>query len=736
MTSHEPARENLIFLPEPTLTMIVLYILFAVSLGVMLWGFWQRYQVYKMGRKHGHMPHWKTSLKDVMALVLGQSRTRRKKLAGPMHSAIFYGFIALFIGTILVGIDQDIAVPLGYKLLDGAFYLWYEVTLDVFGAFFIAGVLVAAYRRTFIKPKALKTRTTDKYALWIFGIIGITGYLIEALRLYLKPVEWGPWSVVGWTMRPMYGAFNVDPSPYGGGEHLYFGLWWFHAVLVFVFIAMIPFTKLVHIFTATANAATRTQKVAPGRLSKPFDLMELVEKGEFEFEMGAGKPADFTWKQLLMVDSCTNCGRCEEVCPATAAGRPLSPRVLVQDINHAAFAGRNVPPAFGREASEGPGAMGEEAWLEYETSCRQDRGDGKPLGHAPILDKVVNADTLWACTTCRACEEACPVVIEHVGLIVDMRRQLMMEGKAKKHQRETIEKMATAKNPWGLPSSDRMQWTKGLESVGVKVHELSELGNADELDVVFWVGCSGASDPRNMRISQAMARILDHAGLKWAVLGKEETCNGDPARRMGEEGRFQELAFENIAKFDAYNIKRVVTICPHCFNTLKNEYPDLGWKDATVEHHTVFIDRLIREGRIKPEVDVGVGTVAYHDSCYIGRHNGIFEEPRRVLNSLPGLKVVEVPEWNAEKGRCCGAGGANMFYEVPEQDRMSNIRLRELNEQKADGVASNCPFCMTMFEDAKANVNPDTKLNDIAELVAASLPPKGAEPAGAEGRAE
>lgn len=715
-----PARENLIFLPE--WTMIPLYALFAVAMGILIWGFWQRIQVYRSGRKAGNLPNWKTGLKDVLSLVLGQSKTRRKPFAGPMHSAIFYGFIALLIGTILVGIDQDIAEPLGYKLLTGSFYLWYEVTLDVFGAFFIIGLLFAAYRRTFIKPKSLQTRRTDTIALWLFGLIGITGYLIESLRLYLKPVEWGQWSVVGWNMRPMYGAFDVSREAFGSGEHLYIGIWWVHALLVFAFIAMIPFTKMVHILTATANAATRTQKTAPGQLSKPFDLMELVEKGEFEFEMGANKPVEFTWKQLMMVDSCTNCGRCEDVCPATAAGRPLSPRVLIQDINHAAFGGASVPPAFGRAASTGPGAMGEEAWLEYETACRKDRGDGKPIGHAPIMDNVVQAETLWSCTTCRACEEACPVVIEHVGLIVDMRRQLMMEGKAKKHQRETIEKMATTKNPWGLPPSDRMDWTKDLAKVGIRVHELSEKGTADGLDVVFWVGCSGASDPRNQRIAQAMARILDHAELEWAVLGREETCTGDPARRMGEEGRFQELAFENIAKFDAYNIKSVVTTCPHCFNTLKNEYPDFGWKDAKVEHHTEFIDRLMKEGKIRPESDVGLDTIAYHDSCYIGRHNGIYDQPRDVLNRLPGLKVVEAEGACKEKGRCCGAGGANMFYEVEEQQRMSNIRLSELTETKADAVASNCPFCMTMFEDAKNNVAPDTGIHDIAELVALSLP--------------
>jgi Fe-S oxidoreductase/nitrate reductase gamma subunit len=729
-----PERENLIFMHDGA--MIGLYILFAISLAIMLWGFWQRIKIYKMGRKAPHLPSFWQGLKDVAALALGQSKTRKKPIFGPAHSAIFYGFVVLFIGTTLVAIDMDIARPLfGVAFLSGQFYLWFELFLDVFGVLFIAGILVMAWRRTFIKPKSLKTRLTDKYALWIFGIIGITGYALTALRIHIQPNPFVQWNAISYHLAPIYSLLNVPTGAENAGVHLYWGIWWFHAVLVFIFIALIPFTKLVHIFTTTTNVATQTQRVAPGRLSKPFDLMELVEKGEFEFEMGIEKPADLTWKQLVMADSCTNCGRCEDECPATAAGRPLSPRVLIQDLNHASFAGAPVPPAFGRDASEGPGAMGQEAWTEYETACRKDRGDGKPVGHQPILGNVVQHDTLWACTTCRACEQACPVQIEHVGIIMDMRRQLTLQGDVKKHQREMIEKTATAKNPWGLPASERMEWAKGLEKIGVKVHELSELGSAKDLDVVFWVGCSGASDPRNRSISQAMAKILDHAGLKWAVLGKEETCTGDPARRIGEEGRYQELAFENIAKFDAYEIKNVVTTCPHCFNTLKNEYPDFGWKDANVVHHTQFIEELLSKGMIKPEVDPGIGEIAYHDSCYIGRHNGIFDAPRKVLESLPGVTVKEAKK-SREAGRCCGAGGSNMWYEVEEADRMSNIRMRELADTGAKTIASNCPFCMTMFQDAKANVDENLKTQDLAELVAMSLSMNGVKNGGSAPKAE
>ncbi len=719
MTEHIPERENLIFMHDGA--MIGLYTLLAISLAIMIWGFWQRIKVYRMGRKAENLPSVWTGFKDLLSLAVGQSKTRSKPLAGPAHSAIFYGFIMLLIGTTLVAIDMDITRPIfGFALLSGQFYLWFELFLDVFGVLFIAGILVMAWRRTFIRPRSLKTRTTDKYALWIFGIIGVTGYMLTALRIHIEPNPFVQWNAVSYQLAPFWAIVGIPTGAANSGVHFYWGVWWFHALLVFVFIALIPFTKLVHIFTTTANVATQTQRPAPGKLHTPFDLMAMVEKGEFEFEMGIEKPSDLTWKQLMMVDSCTNCGRCEDECPATAAGRPLSPRVLIQDLNHAAFAGAPVPPAFGREASTGPGAMGQEAWSEYETACKKDRGDGKPVGHQPILGNVVNEETLWACTTCRACEQACPVQIEHVGLITDMRRQLTQEGRVKKNQREMLEKSATAKNPWGLPASERMDWAKGLEKVGIKVHELSDVGSAKELDVVFWVGCSGASDPRNRSITQAMAKILAASGISWAVLGREESCSGDPARRIGEEGRYQELAQENIQKFKQYDIQKVVTTCPHCFNTLKNEYPDLGWEGAEVMHHTEYIERLLSQGKIRPEKDTGIGELAYHDSCYIGRHNGIYDAPRKVLEQLPGVKLKE-PKKTREKGRCCGAGGANMWYEVEEADRMSNIRMRELADTGAETVASNCPFCMTMFEDAKTNVNENLKTQDLAELVAMSL---------------
>jgi nitrate reductase gamma subunit len=360
MTDHAvPERENLIFMHDGA--MVGLYILFAISLIIMAWGFWQRVRIYRTGRAAKNLPNVGRGFKDLMVLALAQSKTRAKPFAGPMHSLIFYGFLVLFIGTLLVAIDMDIAKPLGFKFLQGWFYLYFELFLDVFGVAFILGILVAAYRRTFIRPNALKTRLTDKYALWIFGIIGITGYMLTALRIHIQPNEWVRWNIVSYNISPFYGLLNVPTGAENAGVHLYWGIWWFHALLVFLFIALIPFTKLVHIFTSSANVATQTQRPARGRLSKPFDLMELVEKGEFEFEMGIAKPADMSWKQILMSDACTNCGRCEENCPATAAGRPLSPRVLMQDLNHAAFSGAPVPPAFGRlggSRRDGPRRVG------------------------------------------------------------------------------------------------------------------------------------------------------------------------------------------------------------------------------------------------------------------------------------------------------------------------------------------------------------------------------------------
>lgn len=711
-----PARENLILMPSWTIW--ALYALTVVAFGIMAWGLWHRVRVYRMGRRAGRTAHWTVGLRRFAAQVLGQRRTARKRVAGPMHLMLFYGFVALLIGTSLVALDYDVFEPLGAKLLQGDFYLAFEVVLDLFGVALIVGVMVAAWRRTFVRPRALKTRPTDRTALWMLGVLGITGFLLEGLRLHLRPVPWGEWSVVGHGLAGLYDAVGVPRSE--GSRGAYVALWWFHSLLTLGLIAMVPFTKMVHLFTTSANIALPEVARAPGHLAMPFDLRELMARDDIDEEaliIGADAPAKLTWRQLLMADACTNCGRCEEACPATDAGRPLSPRVLIQDVNHAAFAAARVPPAFGWQASAGPGAMGPDAWAAYE-----DAAEAAPA-NAPTLGTVIDEATLWSCVTCRNCEEACPVFIEHVGIIMDMRRHLTTEGRVSGHQRNLLKSVERHENPWGR--TDRLAWTEGLAAQGVKVHEVSELGDAKSLDVVYWVGCAAASDPRNQQIARSLARILDAAGLRWAILGREEACTGDPARRLGEEGRFQELALQNIETFDRYAIKRVVASCPHCFNTLKNEYPDLGWAHAEVLHHTELIDRLVAEGRLRLEATPEVRSVAYHDSCYLGRHNRVFDAPRRVLQAIPGLEVREVEGRCRENGRCCGAGGANLWYEVEETRRINHQRLEELVGTGAAGVASNCPFCLIMFEDARLALAPETPTLDVAELVAASLPAAG-----------
>ncbi len=707
-----PARENLIFMPA--WTMPVLYLLFAAALAVMTYGLWARVAVYRTARKAVRIVPWRARFRALVRSVLAQEETTRKKFAGPMHAALFYGFLALFVGTVLVGIDYDLLEPFGRRLLSGSFYLVFELVLDLLGLAFVVGLVMAVFRRVVLRPTALVNRRGDAWALALLGVIAVTGFLLEGLRLHLAPVEWARFSPLGATIARTLEAVRMPASQ--PVRELYVGLWWFHAAASLALIAAIPFTKMIHLLTTTANVMTQTDRVAPGQLSKPFDLRELMARETLEegaFHLDADRPGDLGWKHLLMADACTNCGRCEEVCPATAAGRPLSPRVLIQDVDHAAFFAAVVPPAFGRAASEGPGAAGPEAWARYA-----------PNG--PMLGAVIREETLWACVTCRACEEACPVAIEHVGLIVDMRRDLVMNGRIDPHQQQMLSNTERKRNPWG--DVDRMAWTALAE--GVRIRQLSELSAAelDALDLVYWVGCASASDPRAQRIAAALARILDAAHLSWAILGREELCTGDPARRLGDEARFQELALENVERLGRYPICRVVATCPHCFNTLKNEYRDFGFADAEVLHHTELIEELIATGRIELERGV-LDRVAYHDACYLGRHNGVYEAPRRVLGAVPGLEILEVEGGCREHGRCCGAGGANMFFEVEERTRMNHLRLDELLSTGARSVASNCPFCTIMFEDAKLQLAPDTETYDVAEIVAASLAPAGSQSA-------
>ncbi|MFQ5872123.1 MAG: (Fe-S)-binding protein, partial [Candidatus Geothermarchaeales archaeon] len=503
--------------------------------------------------------------------------------------------------------------------------------------------------------------------------IGVTGFLMEGLRLSINPVGWQRYSFVGSLLGGYFSSVDLVGE---AGKLLYGVMWWSHALATFTLVASLPYTGLAHILSSTLNVMVSEPTVS-GKLHTPFLLEELMEMEDVDVTMGVNTITGFDWQQKLGLDACTNCGRCEAACPAWAAGTPLSPRLVVQDLKSEV---ENVYLSNG--------------------------------GTSPILDSdIVTEDQTWACTYCGACTQACPVAINPVQYLTEFRRHLTFEGKLDKTKNETLTHLSTHSNPYGLTPTKRQELT---EELGVPT-----LKENRDVEYLYWIGCVATYDDRSIEIAKAVVKILKTAGVSFGVLGAEERCTGDPARRFGEEARFQELASENIDTFKKYSVKKILTHCPHCFNTFKNEYPDLGG-DFEVIHHSQLIRNLLEKGRISLKETVGHATL--HDACYMGRFNQVYDAPREVLRAIPGLELVEMDR-TKEKSFCCGAGGCNYWYDVPQEERVSVIRTKEAGETRADLLAVECPFCLPTLEDgAKIEGLDETmKVKDISEIVAEAL---------------
>jgi Fe-S oxidoreductase len=568
---------------------------------------------------------------------------------------------------------------LGGKLLIGPFYLIYELVLDLAGLFFVVALGMAIYRRYIQRPDRLgSTRLFGgfTFTLTILLVINLTGLLVEGLRLAVVQPAWGPWSLVGWSIGQLVLATGMDEVTI---RSVHLSFWVLHFGLVGIFMATLPYSTLFHLFTAPLNVFASSFKPA-GELA-PIEDIETAET------LGVGQLTEFTWSQLLDFDACTECGRCQVVCPAHMAGTPLNPKRLILDLRD---------------------------YMTDQVGVLLANGNGHSTDNLQIVGDVVTHDTLWSCTTCRACVHECPVLIEHVDTIMDMRRYLTLTmGAVPGTGALSLQNLNRAGNPWGQPSTARIEWARGLE--------VPLMADKGEVDVLWWVGCAGAYDERNQKISKALVKIFNTAGIDYAILGQEETCNGDPARRLGDEYTFQVLAQQNIETLKQYKFRRIVTACPHCFNTLSNEYPHFGGKWEAV-HHSQLLSELIGAGRLdlsrsRDEI------ITLHDSCYLGRYNGVYQAPRDVIAAISGVKPVEMPR-SGEKGLCCGGGGGGMWLEAHGERRIQEIRLEEAEATKPDVVASACPFCMLMFDLGSKTLRFDEKgiqLKDIAELVADAI---------------
>ncbi|MGI8940031.1 MAG: heterodisulfide reductase-related iron-sulfur binding cluster [Iamia sp.] len=601
----------------------------------------------------------------------------RDPAAGLMHSLIYFSFLILLGVTTTLEIDHQL--PESAKFLHGGTYQGFSAVGDAAGLALLVGVLWAIVRRYGQRPYRIRIKSKPEHALILgtFLALAVTGFGAEVWRIALQGrPSYEAWSFISYPLANL-----VDGSATLAGGHQ---IWWIAHVASFVlFLAILPVTMLRHMFTSPLNMYLRDKQRPKGAMKAMPNLMET----EME-SFGAATVEDFTWKQLLDTDACTMCGRCTSVCPAHATGKSLDPREIVLKTGE-------VMAATGDPKVSPPISL-----------------DGEITIGADSLFERITPEEVWACTSCKACDEICPVHIEILDKILDMRRYLsLMESNFPTELGNAYRSMENSGNPWGMSQAERAKWT---EKVGDDV-PIVDGSEAFTHEYLYWVGCAGSFDDKNQKVTQAMAKLLTRAGIDFAILGPAENCTGDPARRSGNEYIFQMLAMQNIETLDGMGVKKIITQCPHCFNTLMNEYPQLGG-NYEVMHHSKLLEQLVESGSLDLSRARLEDRIVYHDSCYLGRHNDIYMAPREVIGRLGGVEIVEAPR-NGTKGMCCGAGGARMWMEETIGTKVNDERSAELIETGANRIATACPFCYIMIDDGVKGAGKEedeVKVADIA----------------------
>ena len=640
--------------------------LILLALAVFSVGLYKRIRLWRIGKDENRSAHMGKRIKSFFIEAVWHRRILRDRFPGAVHLAIFLGFTIPLLVVLVVQVMFTLPLVISRVI---------SLLLDLIALSALTGISIAIYRRYIKRPERLDNKPEDITALLLILAILITGMVLEGLRLSVIGRDSQAWAPLGNVLASIFNLTGLGFKAKGLLATVFFRI---HFFLVLATIAYIPYSKLFHIISSSLNTIYRS--LEPKGSLAYIDLED--EKAE---SFGVAKIEEFTWKHLMDLDACTRCGRCQDFCPAFTTEKPLSPKKLITDLKNHMHARL---PQFIKAGTE----------------------NGECEEVPTLIGSIIDEDVLWTCTTCRSCMEHCPVFIEHVDKIIDMRRyQVLMESKFPNELMAAFRGLENNSNPWGLGADTRADW---VEELNVPI--LSEL-EEKEIDFLFYVGCIRSYDDRNKRVSQAMIRILNHLGSKFAILGMEEGCCGDPARRVGNEYLYQILAQTNIETFNRYKIKKILTTCPHCYNTLKNEYSQLGFKGEII-HHSQFLHENINNGRLKiscPQAQ----SLTYHDPCYLGRYNDIYLAPRNVIESASQANIVEMKN-SREDSFCCGAGGGWMWMDEKIGKRINLTRLEDILKVKVDGIATACPFCVTMFHDAikDKELEGELKVWDIAEI--------------------
>ncbi|MFC2047869.1 (Fe-S)-binding protein [Chloroflexota bacterium] len=649
-------------------------IFFPIIIALFVFGFLRRYRLWKVGQADNRSERWFTRLMGTLAVALANVRIIRlsELYPGLMHTIIFGGTALLVLGKIIRLFSFG-----GLTMPPQSIYLYASLVAEIGGVLVLIGGGLAIYRRYVRKPSRLDTVPEDTLVfVWAFLLI-LTGFMVKGFRIAtseVTPTDWAMWSPVGYLISHVFPTFATEIK----NEILVWHRVLIHAIPAFIFLGYIWIirSRLQHLILSPLNVFFCSLK--PKGALAPIDF-ETAET------FGAANIEGFTWKQLLDLDACTRCGRCQDACPAYFSGKALNPKKVIQDLKAHLYEVYPIPLVR------------------------------KPIESRPdMATEVVTEGVVWDCTTCRACQEVCPIYIEHIDKMVDMRRNLAMErSQLPESVQEALKCLGTREHPWRGTTATRTDWAEGLE---VKL-----LSEDSDIDILYWVGCTAALEERNMKVSAATAKILKAAGISFGILGVEESCCGDPARRMGDEYLFQTLCQKNIEILKSYNVKKIVTTCPHCFNTLKNEYPQFSGNFEVI-HHTQFIADLIRNGKLKLGGLESSKVVAYHDSCYLGRYNDIYLEPRDILKAIGGIRRVELTR-SGSNGFCCGGGGGRMWMEEDADKRVNVKRIEQIIEAEAALVTTACPYCLSMFEDGlkTKEMEESIKAMDLSELVVQTL---------------